>query len=594
MSSKGHSVTVITSFPSRPSGVRYPGYSKRFFQIERGSEGYKLIRCFSVHSRKSSVISRSAENISFGLFSSIIMILLSRPDVIYSNTWPIFAAALLSLVAKLRRIPLILSIQDLYPESLIAQGRTINNSRPARLIRCIDSIIARQSSHVIVISEGFAAIYRKQRRIPVDRLSVVPNWADSSAIDVSISNNQFRRRVGVAESEFLLAYGGNIGMAAGIETLIEAARYLATHKQVRLLFAGEGSHLHICRDLAKRLPERRIVFHSPWEPEETSEVLRAADLLVLPTRGGQSLASVPSKLIYYMLAARPILALALKGSDVAGIVERARCGWVVEPDQPHLLVTQIKNVYALSREELNARGQAGRDYALKNLTKEICLPRVIDILETAAIRRGSLQMSVELSIRKMRRSDIEAVVATHLEAFPGFFLSFLGAAFLRELYTSIVLDPTGISFVCCQGTEIKGFVAGTDQPAGFYSRLVRQRWWCFALASIGPTLRNPAIAPRLLRALKMPKEAPASPCAGVLMSIGILPHEQGKGVARALVQEFLSEARRRGLAEVNLTTDRLNNELVNRFYEQLGFRVVRTFTTPEGRQMNEYTICLRS
>jgi len=207
---------------------------------------------------------------------------------------------------------------------------------------------------------------------------------------------------------------------------------------------------------------------------------------------------------------------------------------------------------------------------------------------------GSLQMSVELSIRKMRRSDIEAVVSTHLEAFPGFFLSFLGAAFLRELYTSIVLDPTGISFVCSQGTEIKGFVAGTDQPAGLYSRLVRQRWWRFALASIRSTLRKPTIAPRLLRALKMPKEVRASGGVGALMSIGVLPDEQGRGIAHALVQEFLSEARRRGLAEVNLTTDRLNNELVNRFYEQLGFGVIRTFATPEGRQMNEYTICLRS
>jgi ribosomal protein S18 acetylase RimI-like enzyme len=92
----------------------------------------------------------------------------------------------------------------------------------------------------------------------------------------------------------------------------------------------------------------------------------------------------------------------------------------------------------------------------------------------------------------------------------------------------------------------------------------------------------------------MPKKVSAAPGSGALMSIGVLRDEQGKGTAHALVQEFLSEARRRGLAEVNLTTDRLNNELVNRFYEQLGFGVVRTFTTLEGRQMNEYTICLRS
>lgn len=391
MSRQGHSVTVITSFPSRPSGVRYQGYRRRFFQKERGPEGYKLIRCFSAHSRKSSLFSRLAENISFGFFSSIIAMLLPRPDVVYSNSWPIFASAMLSLVAKLRRIPFVLSVQDLYPESLVAQGRTIDNGCLAGVLRRIDSIIARQSSHVIVICERFAAIYGKQRGISSGRLSVIPNWAKSGAIDVGISRNQFRRRVGFSESDFVLAYGGNIGTAAGVETVIEAARYLTDHKKVKLVIAGEGSLLQTCRNLARKLPEGSIVFHSPWEQEETSEVLRAADLLLLPTRGGQSLASVPSKLIFYMLAARPILALALEGSDAAATIESAGCGWVVEPDQPHLLAVEISKVLDMSREALDARGQAGRHYALERLTKEKCLPRVMDILKTVATCRRVFQ-----------------------------------------------------------------------------------------------------------------------------------------------------------------------------------------------------------
>jgi len=199
-----------------------------------------------------------------------------------------------------------------------------------------------------------------------------------------------------------------------------------------------------------------------------------------------------------------------------------------------------------------------------------------------------------LSIREMRWSDTATVVAVHLEAFPGFFLSFLGPSFLRELYSSIVLDAAGISFVCCQGTRIKGFVAGTIQPAGFYSRLVRQRWWRFALASTKPALFKPVIIPRLFRALRMPSEVQSQLGVGTLMSIGVLPDAQRQGIARELVKRFLFKAKRRGLTQVNLTTDRLNNEKVNQFYEGLGFGVIRTFTTPEGRQMNEYAICLRN
>jgi glycosyltransferase involved in cell wall biosynthesis len=92
-------------------------------------------------------------------------------------------------------------------------------------------------------------------------------------------------------------------------------------------------------------------------------------------------------MIYYMLAARPILAMALKDSDVATMVESAGCGWVVEPDQPHLLAVEISKVLDMSRGALHARGQAGRSYALERLTKEKCLPRVIDILKTMAAWR---------------------------------------------------------------------------------------------------------------------------------------------------------------------------------------------------------------
>jgi ribosomal protein S18 acetylase RimI-like enzyme len=205
----------------------------------------------------------------------------------------------------------------------------------------------------------------------------------------------------------------------------------------------------------------------------------------------------------------------------------------------------------------------------------------------------SAQKVAGLSIREMRLSDSAAVVTVHLKAFPGFFLSFLGPGFLGELYSSIVIDAAGISFVCCQGTKIRGFVAGTIQPAGFYSRLVRRRWWRFALASTKSALLKPAVIPRLFRALRKPGEVQSEPGVGILMSIGVLPEAQGQGIARELVKRFLFEVKGRGLTQVNLTTDRLKNKKVNEFYERLGFGVTRTFTTPEGRQMNEYAIRLR-
>lgn len=188
-----------------------------------------------------------------------------------------------------------------------------------------------------------------------------------------------------------------------------------------------------------------------------------------------------------------------------------------------------------------------------------------------------------------RFEDIPIITKIHLASFQGFFLTFLGERFLSELYDAIREDPTGIELVFCAADRtIIGFVAGTDQPSGLYQRLLRRRWWRFGWAALPAFLRKPSILPRLLRAFTMPGQPlPAANC-GTLMSIGVDPVAQGSGVGKALVQAFLREGKNRGLDFVNLTTDAHENEATNAFYLARGFKLHRSFTTPEGRLMNEF------
>jgi colanic acid biosynthesis glycosyl transferase WcaI len=382
---RGHDVTVLTSFPSKPAGRIYPGYRRRLCNRSQADTGFELIRCFSFFSTESRIASRFLENLSFGLMCGLVLLTNRRPDVIYANTWPIIAAGLLFLMARWRQIPLVASVQDVYPESLIAQRRLRASAILTRWMRWIDGFIARGCSAIIVISERFAEIYRVNRGVEQDRVHVVPNWSDSRSLVLDDQSDQFRAAQGIPQEAFLMVYAGNIGMAAGVETVIEAFRHLRDEQPAHLLVAGEGSNLATCQALAREVPEGRIWFYTPWPVEETSTVLRAADVLVLPTRGSQSLASVPSKLISYMLAARPVVALAVADSDIARIIEQAGCGWVVEPDQPEILAMRIRQIMALEPVRLARRGEYGRRFALRNLTREACLPAVIDILESAVL-----------------------------------------------------------------------------------------------------------------------------------------------------------------------------------------------------------------
>ncbi len=195
------------------------------------------------------------------------------------------------------------------------------------------------------------------------------------------------------------------------------------------------------------------------------------------------------------------------------------------------------------------------------------------------------------SIKPMVPGDLESVVEIHLQSFQGFFLTFLGADFLHLLYSGIMDDSAGIVLVGCTADgHIEGFVAGVTQQSGFYQRLLKRRKWAFAVTALGALIRRPAIAPRLLRSLRRSQETQQASAEACLMSIAVRPQVTGAGLGQRLVHAFCQALMDHGANTVCLTTDRDNNERVNCFYRQLGFRLSREYTTPEGRAMNEYVI----
>ena len=121
LSKEGNSVTVVAPIPSRPSGKIYKGYISRMFAFNQKSslDKFRIVRLLSFPSPKSSMISRLLENLSFGFCSSIYLLFRShRYDVIYLNTWPLFAQYFTVKAAKKYKIPIAIHVQDIYPESL--------------------------------------------------------------------------------------------------------------------------------------------------------------------------------------------------------------------------------------------------------------------------------------------------------------------------------------------------------------------------------------------------------------------------------------------------------------------------------------------
>jgi ribosomal protein S18 acetylase RimI-like enzyme len=192
---------------------------------------------------------------------------------------------------------------------------------------------------------------------------------------------------------------------------------------------------------------------------------------------------------------------------------------------------------------------------------------------------GSCRCAVE--------SDIPSVARIHLAAFNGFFLSQLGFRFLCVMYQAFLKSPLYIFVVHETASgELDGFAVGTFK--GQNDRWLALRFLPQFIVAIFPAvLRNPLpVVKRLLVRFFSAGELLLLPSnATVLRSIGVLPTTRGSGAAASLMQAFEALAIIKGSKLVFLTTDEMNNERAQRFYERCGYQRVVLFEQYDVRRM---------
>ncbi len=192
----------------------------------------------------------------------------------------------------------------------------------------------------------------------------------------------------------------------------------------------------------------------------------------------------------------------------------------------------------------------------------------------------------------MGGADLDSVASLHLAAFPHFFLTSLGQRALRELYAGMLDDTAGITLIAEADGRMLGFAAGTIDSRWYYRRLLVRRWWRFVRAIALQALRRPSLLFRLGWRVRSATTSAPRPGEAVLLSVAVSPSQQGRGAGRALVAGFIAAAREKNARSVSLTTDAVDNQRVQQFYQSLGFHRRAEYATPEHRLIHEYVIDL--
>ena len=196
-----------------------------------------------------------------------------------------------------------------------------------------------------------------------------------------------------------------------------------------------------------------------------------------------------------------------------------------------------------------------------------------------------------IQIKTLENSDkktIEQIVKIHLETFEGFFLTFMGKGFLKQMYSSYVAHEKSNILVATDDNAVVGFLAYSQDMSGLYKHMIKRRLVPFAWYSLGAFLRKPKVFMRLIRAFLKPGESKREESYIELASIGVDPQAKGQGIGTKLIERLKDEVDFSAFAYITLETDVENNEYANKFYQKNGFKIEREFQTREGRKMYEY------
>jgi len=195
------------------------------------------------------------------------------------------------------------------------------------------------------------------------------------------------------------------------------------------------------------------------------------------------------------------------------------------------------------------------------------------------------------AVRGARVEDLAAIVSIHQKAFRHFFLTRLGADFLRVYYGLVLQYDSGIVLVGEREGSLQGFVCGFVDPAEFY-RLMWRRKAMFVLPALPALLRQPSLAMRVLHGVQRIQTSASlgSERSCELSSIAVAPEASGCGMGKTLVRTFLERSWSMNAECVYLTTDADANEHANTLYREAGFQQARRFLQCKGRWMNEYVI----
>ena len=339
--------------------------------------GVRIHRVAHTSFPKRNLVGKAINFLSFARASHSALRTITAPDVVIFETDPFLLAFAASRLQKRTNCRMIGYLQDIYPDVAVALGKVGNNWAIRRLRSALFDIY-RRCDRMVVLSQDMADLLT-DGGVAAERISIVPNWADTHSIAPIPGVSRFREQHQLRE-HFIAMYSGNLGLTQRLEEFVQTAALLKTRPDILFCFVGRGSQESSLRELVDAHGLTNVRFFDYQPQDELTHSLTAADLHLVPLTKDLSRCLMPSKLYGILAAGRPYVTNAPVGSELHAITTEHHVGLTVEPGSVRAIADRI--LWAADHPaELETMGHNARRLAESEYTEQHSIMKFRTVLQ---------------------------------------------------------------------------------------------------------------------------------------------------------------------------------------------------------------------
>ena len=369
----GHKVTIITSPVSYLTGQNQRGKS-RWVTREDPEPDITILRAYTYPALHRSFFHRILSFFSFMFSSFFIGLGVKNVTVIWGTSPPIFQGWTAWLLARLKGVPFLFEVRDLWPAFAVAVG-VLKNKFLIRLSEWLERFLYRHADEMVVNSPGFIEHIQKRG---AKKITLVENGVDVSMFDAHETGKEFRQSHDL-DKQFVVLYAGAHGMSNDLNVILDSAEKMREDKGTTFLFVGDGKEKANLMRTAEEKDLTNVIFMPSVPKNEMNKVLAAADACVAILKPIEMYKTTyPNKVFDYMAAGKPVLLLI--DGVIRQVVEKADCGVFIQPGDSNELAFQIKQLEN-DMEGTRKMGLRGREFVRQHFDREQLACKMETILQ---------------------------------------------------------------------------------------------------------------------------------------------------------------------------------------------------------------------